>query len=109
MTSRPEFYPLCDLHHTFMRRMMLEEDSEEIRSRHRCERRDCTRVFRDSSGYADWVNGGFDQSRALVRNCPACAAILYLAEVNESRKIETWECTRAGCDFTEDVPSPSAR
>lgn len=108
MTSRQEFSPLCDLHHTSMRRMMLEEDSEEIRSYHSCERPSCTRVFRDSAGYADW-NGAFDQSRALVRKCPTCGAVLYLAEVERTRKIETWECPQDGCDFSEEFPSPSAR
>ena len=109
MTSRPQFSPLCDLHHTPMRRMMLEEDSEEIRSYHGCERRECTRVFRDSWGYSDWTDGRFDETRASVRNCPACGTVLYLAEVDQSRKIETWECPRTGCEFCEEFPSPAAR
>lgn len=109
MTSRQQFSPLCDLHHASMRRMMLEEDSEEIRSCHSCERHDCTRVFRDSSGYLDWIDGKFDESRAHIRSCPACAAILYLAEVDESRKIETWECPRLRCTFAEEIPSPASR
>lgn len=109
MTSRQEFSPLCDVHHTSMRRGMLEEGSDEIRSYHGCERRDCTRVFRDSSGYSDWIDGRFDESRVLVRNCPACGAILYIAEVNQARKIETWECPRTGCEFSEDSSSPAAR
>jgi hypothetical protein len=88
---------------------MLEEDSEEIRSYHACERRACTRVFRDSFGYLDWVDGKFDASRASVRNCPACGAILYLADVDESRKIETWECPQMRCEFTKEFPSPAAR
>lgn len=69
MASRQEFSPLCDLHHTAMRRVMLEENSEEIRTYHACERRDCTRVFRDRSGYSDWIEGVFDDSRASVREC----------------------------------------
>jgi hypothetical protein len=108
MTSK-QHSPLCDVHHTSMQRMMLEEDSEEIRSYHRCERRDCMRVFRDSCGYADWIDGEFDQSRALGRRCPECAAILYLAEVDQWQKIETWECPQIGCGFSEESPSPSAR
>lgn len=109
MTSRQQFSPLCDVHHASMRRMMLEEDSEEIRSYHGCGRRDCSRVFRDSSGYLDWIDGKFDESRALVRNCPSCGAILYLAEVDQSRKIETWECPRMSCTFAEEIPSPASR
>jgi len=88
---------------------MLEEDSDDIRTYHGCERRDCTRIFRDSSGYSDWIGGRFDESRALVRNCPTCGAILYLAEVDQFLKIETWECPRAGCQFSEESPSPAAR
>lgn len=91
MTSRQQFSPLCDVHHTSMQRMMLEESSDEIRSYHSCKRPNCTRVFRDCSGYSDW-NGAFDQSRALVKKCPTCGAILYLAEVDRSQKMETWEC-----------------
>lgn len=109
MTSRRQFSPLCDVHHTSMQRMMLEEDSEEIRSYHACERHDCTRVFRDSSGYLDWIDGKFDESRACVRTCPACGAILYLADVDQSRKIETWECPGMGCEFAREYPSPAAR
>lgn len=88
---------------------MLEEDSDEIRSYHGCDRRDCTRVFRDSSGYADRVDGEFDESRASIRRCPACGAVLYLAEVDRSRKIETWECPQTDCAYSEEFPSPSAR
>lgn len=109
MTSREQFSPLCDLHHAPMRRAMLEEDSEEVRSYHACERRDCTRVFRDSNGYSDWIEGRFDDSRASVRRCPRCGAVLYLAEVDHSRKIEIWECPRKQCDFSEERASPSAQ
>jgi hypothetical protein len=109
MTSRQQFSPLCDVHHTSMRRLMLEEDSEDVRSYHGCQRRDCTRIFRDSSGYSDWIDGQFDESRALVKRCPTCEAILYLAEVDQFRKIETWECPRVGCRFSEEFPSPSGR
>jgi hypothetical protein len=109
MRSTQQFSPLCDVHHTSMRRMMLEEDSDEIRSYHGCERRDCTRVFRDSSGYLDRIGGEFDESRASVRNCPVCGAILYLADVDEPRKIETWQCPRGSCTFAEDIPSPASR
>ncbi|MGA8162537.1 MAG: hypothetical protein WA399_00825 [Acidobacteriaceae bacterium] len=109
MTSRQKFSPLCDVHHTSMQRRMLEEDSEQIRSYHGCDRPNCTRVFREASGYLDWIDGKFDESRALVRSCPSCGAILYLAEVDESRKIETWECPRTSCDFAEELPSPAAR
>jgi hypothetical protein len=107
MTSGQQFSPLCDVHHTSMQRMMLEEDAEEIRSFHACERRDCTRVFIDSAGYSDRIEGEFDDWRADVRKCSSCGAVLYLAVVNHSRKIETWECP--GCEFSKDDPSPSAR
>jgi len=70
-----------------MRRVMLEEDSEEVRSYHACERRDCTRVFRDSGGYSDWIEGGFDESRSYRQTCPRCGAFLYLAEVDRSQKL----------------------
>ena len=92
-----------------MRRVMLEEDSEEVRSYHACVRRDCTRVFRDSDGYSDLTQSGFDDSRASVRTCRQCGAVLYLADVDHSQKIETWECPRKECDFSEDKASPSAR
>jgi hypothetical protein len=88
---------------------MLEEASESTRSFHSCERRDCTRVFRDIDGYSDWINRQFDQSRALLRTCAACGATAYLAEVDGSRKTETWECQQTGCEFAEEVPSPSSR
>jgi len=109
MTSRQQFSPLCDLHHVSMRRVMLEEESEEVRTYHACQRRDCTRVFRDFDGYSDLIQGGFDSSRASVRTCPQCGAVLYLAEVDCSQKIETWECPRKECDFSGDSASPSAR
>ena len=109
MTSRQQFSPLCDLHHVSMRRVMLEEDSEQVRSYHACVRRDCTRIFRDSDGYSDLTQGGFDDSRASVRTCRQCGAVLYLAAVDHSQKIETWECPRKECDFSEDNASPSAR
>jgi hypothetical protein len=109
MMSRQQFAPLCDLHHTPMERMMLEEDSDEIRSFHACGRRDCTRVFRDSVGYLDFAEGAFNDSRSSVQNCSCCGSVLYLAEVDHSQKIETWECPQADCDFSEDHPSPSAR
>jgi hypothetical protein len=108
MASRQQFSPLCDVHHTSMRRLMLEEDSEEVCSYHSCERPHCTRVFRDCSGYMDW-NGAFDRSREFVKRCPTCGAILYLAEVDEVRKMETWECPRDGCDFSEEFPTLAAR
>lgn len=109
MTSREQFSPLCDLHHTPMRRVMIEEDSEEVRSYHACERRDCTRIFRDFDGYTDMIQGGFDDSRALARTCPKCGAVLYLAEVDHGRKIEIWECPQKECDYSEELASPSAR
>ena len=88
---------------------MLKEDSAEIRSFHACERRDCTRIFCESTGYSDRVDGEFDDARAEVRSCPSCGAGLYLSEVDHTRKIETWECPHPGCDFSEDYPSPSGR
>jgi hypothetical protein len=88
---------------------MLEEESEEVRSYHACMRRDCTRVYRESSGYADWIEGEFNQSRPSAQQCPRCGANLYLAAVNRLYKVETWECPQTGCEFSEDIPSPSAR
>lgn len=109
MTSRDRFSPLCDLHHVSMRHVMREEDSEEVRSYHACIRRDCTRIFRDRNGYSDWSDGGFDTSRASFRKCPACGAATFLSEVDQSRKIETWECPQKECDFLGQYPSPSGR
>lgn len=109
MTSRAQFSPLCDVHHVSMRRVMIEEESEKVRSYHACERRDCTRIFRDLDGYTDLIEGGFDHSRASVRKCPLCGAVTYLAEVDRARKIETWECPQSECDFTQEYASPSAR
>lgn len=109
MNCRRQFSPICDLHHTSMRRFMLEEDGDEIRSYHVCERPECTRIFRDSTGYSDLVGGQFDESRASVRTCPACGAILYLSEVDHSRKIENWECPGENCEFCGEFPSPSAQ
>jgi predicted RNA-binding Zn-ribbon protein involved in translation (DUF1610 family) len=109
MTSRQQFSPLCDLHHVSMRRVMLEEDSEEVRTYHACGRRDCTRVFRDFDGYTDLIQGGFDDSRASARLCPNCGAVIYLAEVDQAQKVETWECPQKECGFSEECRSPSAR
>jgi hypothetical protein len=109
MTPSLQFSPLCDLHHTPMQRVMLQEDSEEIRSYHACRRSDCSRVFRDSTGYSDRVEGMFDESRVSAKRCPTCGAVLYIAEVDHTRKIETWECTRIGCEFCEEFPSPAAQ
>ena len=109
MTSRQQFSPLCDLHHVAMRRVMQEEDSEQVRSYHACGRRDCTRIFRDFDGYTDLIQGNFDDSRAAARTCPKCRAVLYLAEVDHSQKMETWECPQNECDFSEKHVSPSAR
>jgi hypothetical protein len=109
MESKEQFSPLCDLHHTAMQRVMLEESSEEIRSYHACQRAGCSRVFRDHIGYSDWIRGKFDESRVSKKSCPTCGAILYLAEVDRARKIETWECPQADCDFCEEFPSPAAQ
>jgi hypothetical protein len=109
MTSAQQFEPLCDLHHVSMRRVMLEEDSEEVRSFHACERPDCTRVFRGAIGYLDYAEREFDESRASMQKCPVCGSALYLAEIDRSRKIETWECPQSDCDFAEEHSSPSGR
>lgn len=106
---KQEFWPLCDLHHAPMRRVMLEEDSNQTRSYHACERPDCTRVFRAAEGYSDIAEGEFDESRNASRTCSACGAMLYLAEVNHCLKLETWECSRAGCEASEEIPSPASR
>ncbi len=112
MDNHPKsiFFPLCDLHHCPMRRVMLEESaSESAQSFHKCERRDCNRIFRDGHGYVDFVDGGFDASRSSHRECPTCGGTLYLAEVDHALKVETWECAEMKCTFTEDVYSPSSR
>ena len=88
---------------------MLEEDSEEIRSYHACDRRDCTRIFRAANGYSDVIDHHFDESRAASRECPRCGAVLYLAEVDHGKKIETWECPRVDCEHKEESRSPSGR
>lgn len=107
---KTKFFPLCDLHHFPMRRVMLEgSSSEETQSIHQCERRDCNRIFRDGYGYSDFVDGQFDASRVSSRKCAICAGTLYLAEVDHVRKIETWDCAEIECNYTEDVSSPSSR
>jgi ssDNA-binding Zn-finger/Zn-ribbon topoisomerase 1 len=104
------FNPLCDLHHSPMRRVMLEGSATEgTESFHQCQRRDCNRVFRDGYGYSDFGGGEFDASRVSSRQCPTCGGTLYLAEVDHTRKIETWDCAETECDYTEDVASPSGR
>ncbi|KAA6455966.1 hypothetical protein DYQ86_26130 [Acidobacteria bacterium AB60] len=109
MTSRKQFAPLCDLHHTAMDRKMIEEDGEEIRSFHACRRPDCTRVFRDALGYLDRIEGEFDESRASLQRCPLCDSVLFLAEVDHARKLETWDCPQSACPFSAENASPSAR
>ena len=109
MTSSQQFSPLCDVHHTPMQRMMLEEDTEDVRSYHACKRRDCSRVFRPSTGYSDKGAGDFDESRASIKRCPGCGSALYLAEVDHVQKVETWECPEAGCEHSGEQRSPSGR
>ena len=104
------FFPLCDLHHCPMRRVMLEESApDEAPSFHQCERRDCSRVFRDGHGYSDFADGNFDALRLSSRECPICGGTLFLAEVHQALKVETWECAEMECDHTERIPSPSSR
>jgi hypothetical protein len=112
MNDHPKisFSPLCDLHHCPMRHVMLEEPaSEEARSFHQCERRDCSRIYRDSHGYLDFIEGEFDASRSSSRKCPICTGRLYLAEVDQVLKVETWECPEMECDYTEGILSPASR
>jgi ssDNA-binding Zn-finger/Zn-ribbon topoisomerase 1 len=112
MDHRPKvcFFPLCDLHHSPMRRVMLEGTAaEETQSFHQCERPNCDRIFRDGLGYSDFAEGRFDASRLSARKCPHCGATLYLSEVDHALKVETWVCTAAGCDSSEGVRSPSSR
>lgn len=112
MNSHPkmQFFPLCDLHHSPMRRVMLEGPaSVETQSFHQCERRDCDRIFRDGHGYSDFAAGQFDASRLSFRECPVCGGTLYLAQVDHVLKVETWECAELACDLSEDIPSPSTR
>lgn len=107
---KSKFFPLCDLHHCPMQHVMLDGSaSEATQSFHRCERRDCHRIFRDGQGYADFVDGQFDASRVSSRECPICAGTLYLAEVDRALKVETWECAETECDYSEDILSPSSR
>jgi hypothetical protein len=110
MVSKQEFSPLCDLHHTSMQRVVIEEvASKESQSFHECERRDCSRIYREGNGYSDIVDGQFDNSRAHVRVCPACEGVLYLVEVDRVLKIENWECPQMSCNYMEKTPSPSSR
>jgi len=108
--SKMTFFPLCDLHHCPMRRVMREESaSEETQSFHQCERRDCHRIFRDGHGYSDFNDGQFDASRLSSPQCPTCGGKLYLAEVDRVLKVETWECAEMECNYTQEIPSPSSR
>ncbi len=112
MNNHPKmkFFPLCDLHHSPMRRVMLEESAvDQTQSFHQCERRDCHRIFRDGYGYSDFEGGQFDASRSSSRKCPICGGTLYLAEVDHTLKVETWDCAEIECAYTEDVISPSSR
>ena len=112
MNHRPKmtFFPLCDLHHSPMQPVLLEGPaSEEARLFHRCERRDCHRIFRDGYGYVDFAEGQFDPSRSSRRECPLCKGTLYLAEVDHALKVETWECAQMECNHSEEIPSPSSR
>ncbi len=107
---RANFFPLCDLHHAPMRRLMLEEtESDDTQAFHQCERRDCSRVFRDGYGYSDFSSGQFDGSRVSSRVCPSCGATLYISEVDHVRKVETWECTAMDCDYSHEDASPASR
>ena len=83
--------------------------SEKTQSFHQCERRDCQRIFRDGDGYSDYADGRFDASRVSSRDCPICGGTLYLREVDNTFKVETWDCAEIDCDYTEDDPSPSSR
>ena len=112
MDNHPKvrFFPLCDLHHRPMRRVMLEGNAaEQTQSFHQCERRGCSRIFRDGHGYSDYAEGQFDVSRVTSRECPTCGGTLYIAEVDRTRKFETWECAKMECNYSEDLPSPSSR
>jgi hypothetical protein len=107
---KKEISPLCDLHHRPMRRVMLEGSPlQEAQSFHQCERRDCERIFRNSHGYSDYAAGQFDASRISSRECSLCGGTLYLSDVNQTLKFETWECAKVDCDHTEEVPPPSSR
>jgi hypothetical protein len=112
MSNHPKtkFFPLCDLHHGSMRRVMLEERAAQgTESFHQCERPGCSRIFRDGQGYSDYADGQFDVSRVSSRQCPTCAGTLYIAEVDHGLKVETWECAEVECNYVEDVASPSSR
>jgi len=112
MNAQPEsnFKPLCDLHHSPMRSVTLDRPSPvQTQSAYQCERRDCNRIFRDGFGYSDFGEGEYDASRESSRECPTCGGTLFLARVDQSRKVETWECAVTECNYTEDVRSPSGR
>ena len=112
MSNHPKlkFFPLCDVHHVPMRRVMLPDaPSDDTGSFHQCQRRDCNRIFRDGHGYSDFTGGQFDESRSSFRICPSCGATLYLAEVEHTRKLETWDCAEIDCAYSEDTPAPSSR
>jgi hypothetical protein len=89
--------------------MLEEPPAEETQSFHQCERRDCNRIFRDGYGYSDFAAGQFDASRVSSRDCPLCGGTLYLAEVDQMLKVETWECAEVDCHYSEDSSSPSSR
>jgi len=83
--------------------------SEETQTFYQCQRRGCSRIFLDNSGYSDFADGQFDRSRASSRACRICGGTLCLVEVNRARKVETWDCAAMDCDYTENVLSPSSR
>jgi ssDNA-binding Zn-finger/Zn-ribbon topoisomerase 1 len=107
---KAQFFPLCDLHHSPMRRVMLEDaPSNETQSFHQCERRDCSRIFRAGYGYSDFGEGRFDAERVSSRKCPACGGTLYLCEVDRVLKVELWECTGMECSYSAEIRSPASR
>lgn len=107
---KEQFFPLCDLHHSAMRRVMLEEPASNVtQSFHQCERRDCSRIFRDGYGYSDFADGQFDATRFSRRQCPTCGGTLYLAEADRVLKVETWECAEVEYGYSESIFSPASR
>jgi hypothetical protein len=82
-----------------MGRVMLEESSP-----------DQTQSFHlDGLGHSDFADGEFDASRASSRECGTCGGTLFLADVDGAMKVETWECAKTHCIYTEDLPAPSSR
>jgi hypothetical protein len=75
-----KFFPLCDLHHCPMRRVMLEDSSsEENQSFHQCERRDIAFSVMVTAIRTLLTGGLMDRARLLER-------VLFVKEHSTSPK-----------------------